>query len=159
MDIVFQVDIEFIKLTLQNRVLKTRFMFNVFFIKLPSKTEFQKHVFDHLKPICTLRHSTLSLSGTPPSQTHSLTHSKLSKSLTLTPKSATLFSQSPRALFCFVYGLRSSSRLLGNNSPFLFCWIYVIDSGFLHGGLHIVRNLNVRTYFDWRTCCCCCFCF
>ena len=35
--------------------------------------------------------------------------------------SATLFSQSPRALFCFVYGLCSSSRLLGNNSPFLFC--------------------------------------
>ena len=121
MDRVFHVDIEFIKLALQNRVLKTRFMFNVFFIKLPSKTEFQKHVFDHLKPICTLRHSTLSLSGTPPSQTHSLTHSKLSKSLTLTPKSATLFSQSPRALFCFVYGLRSSSCLLGNNSPFLFC--------------------------------------
>ena len=72
--------------------------------------------------------------------------------------SATLFSQSPQALFCFVYGLRSSSHMLGKNSLFLFCWIYVIDLGFLHGGLDIVRNLNVRTYFDWRTCCYCCFC-
>ena len=61
--------------------------------------------------------------------------------------------------FCFVYGLRSSSRLPGNNSPFLFCWIYVIDLGFLHGEFHMVRNLNVRTYFDWKICCCRCFCF
>ena len=60
---------------------------------------------------------------------------------------------------CFVSGLHSSSCLPGNNSPFLFCWIYVIDLGFLHGGLHIVRNLNARTYFDWKICCCRCFCF
>ena len=72
---------------------------------------------------------------------------------------ATLFSQSPRALFCFVSGLHSSSRLPGNNSPFLFYWIYVIDLGFLHGGLHIVSNLNARTYFNWKIYCCCCFCF
>ena len=59
--------------------------------------------------------------------------------------SATLFSQSPLALyFCFVYGLRSSSCLPGNNSSFLFCWIYVIDLGFLHGGLHDCLNLKSK---------------
>ena len=75
MDRVFHVDIKFTKLALQNRVLKTQFIFNVFFLfkKTPSKTEFQKHVFDHLKPKITLRNSTLSLSDTLPSQTHSLT--------------------------------------------------------------------------------------
>ena len=61
--------------------------------------------------------------------------------------------------FCFDWSLRSSSRLPCNNSSFLFCWIYVIDLGFLHGGLHFVRNLNVKTYFDWRIFCCRCLCF
>ena len=76
--------------------------------------------------------------------------------------SATLFSQSPRALnSLFLLLLRSSSCLPGNNSPFLFCWIYVIDLGFLLVGYMIVWiwNQNFRTYFGWEICCCCCFCF
>ena len=66
------MEIEFIKLALENRVLKLD-LYLTFFLKLPSKTEFQKHVFDYLKPKITLRHSTLSFLDTPPSQTHSLT--------------------------------------------------------------------------------------
>ena len=74
MDKVFHVDIEFIKLALQTWVSKTRFLFNVF-IKLPPKTEFQKHGFDHLKPeICTLRHSAL-LNSLTHFETFKITHS------------------------------------------------------------------------------------
>ena len=73
-----------------------------------------------------------------------------------------LCSLSPRALnSLFLLLLRSSSRLPGNNSPFLFCWIYVIDWAFYMVGYMIVWiwNQNFRIYFGWKICYFCCFCF